>query len=88
MEWVLEVSSERGGEELIGMAVDGDPAIDEWKEERNDARIAEDAVAGENNGVDSEAGGFVMAVLASRLHTGQNVLQEVSHASTQNAWNL
>lgn len=69
------------------MAGDGDAASDEWKDERNDDRIAEGAAAGESSGVDSEAGGFVMAVLASRLHTGQNVLQEVSHASTQKAWN-
>lgn len=70
------------------MAADGDAATDEWKDERNDDRIAEGTAAGENSGVDSQAGGFIMAVLASRLQMGQNVLQEVSHASTQNAWNL
>lgn len=42
----------------------------------------------ESNGVDSEAGGSPVLVLASRLHTGQKVLQEVSQESTQKAWNL
>lgn len=62
----------------------GEVATDERKEERNDERIADDSAA-ESSGVDSVAGRFGMAVLASRLQMGQNVLQEVSQASTQNA---
>jgi hypothetical protein len=38
-----------------------------------------------SNGVDSDAGGSPVAVLASRLQTGQNVLQDVSQASTHTA---
>lgn len=41
----------------------------------------------ERSGVDSDAGGSPLLVLASRLHTGQNVLHEVSQASTHRAWN-
>ena len=41
----------------------------------------------ESNGVRSDAGGSPVDVLASRLQTGQNVLHEVSQASTQIAWN-
>lgn len=37
----------------------------------------------ESSGVRSEAGGSPLAVLASRLQTGQNVRHDVSHASTQ-----
>lgn len=73
--------------ESAAMAMGEEAATDEWKEERNDDRIADDSAV-ESSGVDSDAGGFGMAVLASRLQTGQNVLQEVSQASTQNAWNL
>lgn len=40
-------------------------------------------VLGDSNGVDSDAGGSPVLVLASRLHTGQNVLHDVSQASTQ-----
>jgi hypothetical protein len=41
----------------------------------------------ESKGVDSDAGRFGAPAFASRLHTGQNVLHEVSHRSTQAAWN-
>lgn len=41
----------------------------------------------ESNGVRSDAGSSPVDVLASRLQTGQNVLHEVSQASTQIAWN-
>lgn len=41
----------------------------------------------ESKGVDSEAGGSPVLVLASRLQTGQKVLHDVSQASTQTAWN-
>lgn len=37
------------------------------------------------SGVLSEAGGSSVLVLASRLHTGQNVLHDVNHESTQAA---
>ena len=46
-------------------------------------RVADD----ESKGVDSDTGGSDVPALASRLHTGQNVLHEVSHRSTQAAWN-
>jgi hypothetical protein len=39
----------------------------------------------ESKGVDSDAGRFDAPAFASRLHTGQNVLHEVSHRSTQPA---
>lgn len=38
--------------------------------------------ADESKGEDSEAGGMLITVLASLLHTGQNVLYEVSQEST------
>lgn len=41
----------------------------------------------ESNGVDSEAIGSPMLVLASRLQTGQKVLHVVSQESTHIAWN-
>ena len=41
----------------------------------------------DSNGVDSDAVGLVVLVFASRLQTGQNVLHDVSHVSTQTAWN-
>lgn len=61
-----------------------DEAIDDLKEDK-----AEDAEreADDSNGVDSDAGGSPLLVLASRLQTGQKVLHDVSHASTQRAWN-
>lgn len=55
---------------------------DDLKEE-NGVEAADDGLD-ESNGVDSDAGGSPVLVLASRLHTGQNVLHEVSQASTQN----
>lgn len=39
----------------------------------------------ESNGVDAEGGGSPVLVLASRLQTGQKVLQAVSQESTQRA---
>lgn len=41
-----------------------------------------DAGLAESKGVDSEGGGSLKPVLASRLQTGQNVLHEVSQEST------
>lgn len=40
-----------------------------------------------SKGVDSDAGGFVVFVFASRLQTGQKVLHDVNQVSTQAAWN-
>lgn len=48
---------------------------------------ATDAESDERRGVLSDAGGSPVAELASRLHTGQKVLQDVSHVSTHKAWN-
>lgn len=41
----------------------------------------------DSNGVDSDGGGIVVLVFASRLQMGQNVLHDVSQVSTQTAWN-
>lgn len=65
-------------------------ADDDASDDRTDDNTDEEATeAGleESNGVDSEAGGSPVEVLASRLQTGQNVLHEVSQESTQKAWN-
>lgn len=56
-----------------------DDLIDDNTEEATEAGLDE------SNGVDSEAGGSPVLVLASRLQTGQKVLQVVSHESTQRA---
>ena len=64
----------------------GDAATVDWKEAKavdSGKGMADD----ESKGVDSDTGGFDVPAFASRLHTGQNVLQEVSHRSTQAAWN-
>lgn len=58
-----------------------DDLIDDNTEEATEAGLDE------SNGVDSEAGGSPVIVLASRLQTGQKVLQVVSHESTHRAWN-
>lgn len=58
-----------------------DDLIDDNTEEATEAGLDE------SNGVDSEAGGSPVLVLASRLQTGQKVLQVVSHESTHTAWN-
>ena len=50
--------------------------------EENGVEATDDGLD-DSNGVDSDAGGSPLLVLASRLHTGQNVLHAVSHASTQ-----
>lgn len=56
-------------------------AGDDASDDLNDDNIEEEA--DESNGVRSDAGGSPVLVLASRLQTGQNVLHEVSQASTQ-----
>lgn len=63
-----------------------DDASDDLKDESIEEEAMEPA-ADERRGVDSVAGGSPLLVLASRLHTGQNVLHEVSQASTHIAWN-
>ncbi|OMO50316.1 hypothetical protein CCACVL1_30512 [Corchorus capsularis] len=60
-------------------------ADDDANEDLNDDNMEEDMELGvdESNGVLSDAGGSPVAVLASRLQTGQKVLHVVSQASTQ-----
>lgn len=65
-------------------------ADDDASDDLKDDRIEEESMepgADERRGVDSVAGGSPLLVRASRLHTGQNVLHEVSQASTHIAWN-
>lgn len=62
-----------------------DDANDDLTEDKTED--ATDAGLDESKGVDSEGGGSVKPVLASRLQTGQKVLHEVSQESTQTAWN-
>lgn len=62
-------------------------AEDDASEDLIDESIEEEAGLDESNGVDSDAGGSPVLVLASRLQTGQNVLHDVSQESTQKAWN-
>ena len=70
------------GRRFIGLGGDA-PTLD-----RNEDDGEGKCTAEANNGVVSEAGGPVIPAPASRLHTGQNDLQDVSHMSTQAAWNL
>lgn len=62
-------------------------ADDDAKDDLADDKTEEATEAGldESSGVDSEAGGSPVIVLASRLQTGQKVLQVVSQESTQRA---
>ena len=69
------------GRRLIGLGGDA-PTLD-----RNEDDVEGKWTAEAHNGVVSEAGGPVIPAPASRLHTGQNDLQDVSHMSTQDAWN-
>lgn len=62
-----------------------DDATDDLKEDNADDET--EAGVDESNGVDSDAGGSPVLVLASRLQTGQKVLHDVSQASTHFAWN-
>ena len=62
------------------MAVD----VSDLKDDSMDDEAKEDELD-ESNGVDSDAGGSPVLVLASRLQTGQKVLHEVSQESTQKA---
>lgn len=58
-----------------------DDASDDRKDDDGDEATKE-ARDDESKGVLSDAGGTPMAVLASRLQTGQNVLHVVSQEST------
>lgn len=63
-------------------------ADDDANEDLNDDTTEDEAIEpalDESNGVDSEAVGSPMLVLASRLQTGQKVLHVVSQESTQKA---
>lgn len=62
-----------------------DDADDDLKD--NKTEEATEVGPDKSNGVDSEAGGSPVLVLASCLQTGQKVLQVVSQESTQRAWN-
>lgn len=62
-------------------------ANDDLKDDKAADEEANEPGADESSGVDSDAGGSPLLVLASRLQTGQNVLHDVSQASTQIAWN-
>lgn len=64
----------------------GDDASDDLNDDNIDDEETE-AGLDESNGVRSDAGRSPVLVLASRLHTGQKVLHEVSQASTHVAWN-
>lgn len=65
----------------------GEDATDDRAEGDRMGEETTDAELDERRGVLSDARGSPVAVLASRLHTGQKVLQDVSHASTHKAWN-
>ncbi|THU71110.1 hypothetical protein C4D60_Mb08t32090 [Musa balbisiana] len=82
--YTLENECGWGG--IVDMWMAGDAAMDEWYDD-NPALEAGVAAPEESKGVPSEAGRLAMLALTSCLQTGQNVLQEVSQQSTQNAWN-
>lgn len=81
-EWLWEIEADSGPDPIC-------IADDDGIEDLNDDNAEEATEAGveESNGVDSDAGGRPVLVLASRLQTGQNVLHVVSQESTQKAWN-
>lgn len=84
-EWGIEYEGDRDIAGNICMAEDD--ASDDLIDEESTEDATEDDGLAESNGVDSEAGGPLVLVLASRLQTGQKVLHEVSQESTQKAWN-
>lgn len=86
-ECLRDMDRDVDGCRLIGLGGDAAAATVDRKEAEavgSGKRMADD----ESKGVDSDTGGSGVPAFASRLHTGQNVLQEVSHRSTQAAWNL
>lgn len=80
-EWLRETDGDCEGGREINIAEDeaNDDLTDDKTEDAMDAGL--DA----SKGVDSEGGGSVKPVLASRLQTGQKVLHDVSQESTQAA---
>lgn len=60
------------------ICITSDDANDDLRDDTEDT----DRRLEESNGVDSDAGGSPVLVLASRLQTGQKVLHDVSQAST------
>lgn len=85
-ECLRDMDRDGDGCRLIGLGVDAAAATVDRKEAEavgSGKRMADD----ESKGVDSDTGGSGVPASASRLHTGQNVLQEASHRSTQAAWN-
>lgn len=82
-EWIWENGGEWDNAGAICMA--DDDANDNLAGDKTEE--ATEAWLDESNGVDSEAGGLQVLVRASRLQTGQKVLQAVSQESTQKAWN-
>jgi len=77
-----DCADENAVDRYDGICIAEDEANDECTDENG---VEEGVEAEESSGVHSEAGGFPVLVLASRLHMGQNVLQVVSHESTQTA---
>lgn len=75
-----EKETDDGNEPMEGPINSADDLTEECREEE-----VKDDAADESNGVLSEAGGSPVFVLASLLHTGQKVLQEVNHESTHAA---
>jgi len=76
MEWLREI--DEVCEAVRAICIAEDEASDDLTEDKTEA-----AELDESKGVDSEGGGSVKPVLASRLQTGQKVLHEVSQESTQ-----
>lgn len=68
-----------GGRDALAIWMADDDLAEDKAEEATDAGLDE------SNGVLSDAGGSPVLVLASRLQTGQKVLHDVSHESTQYA---
>lgn len=82
-EWGRETEGERDDGAIC---IADDDASDDLIDDKMDEEATEAGLE-DSNGVDSEAGGSPVLVLASRLQTGQKVLHDVSQLSTQKAWN-
>lgn len=79
-EWFRDAESDLDDRDTCMAELGGnDLAEDNIEEEAKELEMLE------SNGVDSEGGGSPVLVLASRLQTGQKVLQAVSQESTQEA---
>nr|GMD51059.1 hypothetical protein Pyn_15134 [Ipomoea batatas] len=73
----LELRGGRDDNEGGPICIADDDANDDQTDPNDDRETLD-----ESNGVDSDAGGSLVLVLASRLQTGQKVLHDVSQAST------